>query len=54
MSDDTLLQSVVLPAVETTDNMIHLLLTDKFIASAVTAAINSGHLHHKITADQVN
>ena len=34
--------------------MIHLLLTDKFFVTAVTAIINSGLLKHKITPDQVN
>ena len=53
-SDDIPLQSVVLPAVENTDKMIHLLLTDKVFVTAITAAIHSGLLHYTITADQVN
>ena len=46
--------SLQLPAIESTDKMIHLLLTDTFFATAVTAAIHSGLLHRKISPDQVN
>ena len=55
-SDDSLSQSVVhvLPAVENTDNMIHLLLTDKLFATAVMDAINCGLLNYNITPDKVN
>ena len=55
MSDDIPLQSLVhvLPTLESTDKMIHLMLTDKFFSTAITAATHSGVLHHKITPDQV-
>ena len=53
VSDDIPLQSTMLPAVESTDNMVHLLLTDKLFATAVMAAIHSDLLHQKITPDQV-
>ena len=55
MSGDTPLQSsIVLPAVESTDKMIHLLLTDKFFATGVMATIHSGLLHYTINPDQVH
>ena len=56
MSDDIPLQSVVhmLPAIENTDHMIHLLLNDKLFTTALTEAIHSGHLNYKITPDKVN
>ena len=55
ISSDNLLQSsIVLPAVEDNDKMIHLLLTDKFFATAVMAAIHSGLLYYKLNPDQVN
>ena len=56
MSDDSLSQSVVhvLPAIESTDNMIHLLLTDKLFATGVMDAINCGLLNYTITPDKVN
>ena len=56
MSDDSLSQSVVhvLPAVESKDKMIHLLLTDKLFATGITAAIHSDLLNYKITPDKVN
>ena len=56
MSDDIPLQSAVhvLPAIENTDQMIHLLFTDKLFATALTEAIHSGLLNYKITPDQVN
>ena len=43
-----------LPVVESKDKMIHLLLTDKFFVTAITAAIHSGLLNYKVTPDQVN
>ena len=43
-----------LPTIESTNKMMHLLLTDKFFATVVTAVIHSGRLHHRITPDQVN
>ena len=46
--------SLQLPAVGSTDKMFHLLLTDTFFVTAITAAIHSGLLHHKIPPDQVN
>ena len=46
--------SLQLPAVGSTDKMIHLLLTDTFFATVITASIHSGLLHHKILPDQVN
>ena len=33
--------------------MIYLLLTPKLFGSAITAAIHSGVLHHKVTPDMV-
>ena len=54
--NDSLSQSVahVLPSIDSTDNMVHLLLTDKFFATVITAAIDSGQLNYKVTPDQVN
>ena len=54
--NDSLSQSVAheLPNIENTDYMIHLLLTDKFFATVITAAIRSGRLNYKVTPDQVN
>ena len=56
MGDDIPLQSVVhvLPTIENTDKMIHLILTDKLFTTALTEAIHSGLLNHKLTPDQVN
>ena len=42
-----------LPAIESKDKMMHLLLTDKFFATAITATIHSGLLNYKVTPDLV-
>ena len=56
MSDEIPLQSVihVLPNIENTDQMIHLLFTDKLFTTALTEAIHSSLLNYKITPNQVN
>lgn len=54
VSDAVPLQSAELPAVKSSDNMIHLMLTNRLFTTAVTAIIDSGLLLHKITPNQVN
>jgi len=44
---------VQLPDVSSTDKMTYLLLTPKIFGSAITSAIQSGVLHHKVTPDMV-
>ena len=53
MNDDVSTPPVQLPDVSSTDKMIYLLLTPKLFGSAITAAIQSGVLHHRVTPDMV-
>jgi len=53
VDDDVSTTPVVLADVSSVDKMIYLLLTPKLFGSSITAAIQSGVLHHKVTGDMV-
>jgi len=53
VNDKVLTTPVQLPDVSSADKMTYLLLTPKLFGSAITAAIQSGVLHYKVTPDVV-